>query len=118
MADGRLRAAGVRVYPVLLITADATRLPQPDTEPTDDEPAVLDTGGGTGIRFPWRLLAGGAPAHTFIAGGVRPDNVACLLAYRPWGIDLASGVESAPGIKQPAAMAALFASVAAARTEP
>lgn len=57
--------------------------------------------GGTGASFDWDLVAGrrgGVPA--ILAGGLNPDNVgAAIAAANPWGVDVASGVESAPGIK-------------------
>jgi phosphoribosylanthranilate isomerase len=57
--------------------------------------------GGTGHAADWELaseLAGQAPI--LLAGGLRPDNVALAVqAVRPWGVDTASGVESAPGLK-------------------
>lgn len=65
-------------------------------------------GGGSGRRFDWRLLGPRAPAHVFVAGGITPDNVAELLAHAPWGIDLSSGVESSPGIKDTRLLARLF----------
>jgi phosphoribosylanthranilate isomerase len=57
--------------------------------------------GGTGATFDWELVAGrrgGVPA--ILAGGLTPDNVGDAIAIaNPWGVDVASGVESAPGIK-------------------
>lgn len=57
--------------------------------------------GGTGATFDWELVAGrrgGVPA--ILAGGLTPDNVGEAIAIaNPWGVDVASGVESAPGIK-------------------
>jgi phosphoribosylanthranilate isomerase len=57
--------------------------------------------GGTGHLAPWELLAGFDPGVPLIlAGGLTPENVAEAIAVvRPWGVDVASGVESSPGIK-------------------
>ena len=59
--------------------------------------------GGTGHRAPWDLLAGFDPGVAVIlAGGLTPDNVAeAIRTVRPAGVDVASGVESAPGVKDP-----------------
>lgn len=63
--------------------------------------------GGTGHKAPWELLAGFDPGVPMIlAGGLTPENVAEAIAVvRPWGIDVASGVESAPGRKDAAKVA-------------
>lgn len=64
--------------------------------------------GGTGIKFDWSLAATtlfqDAQARKCIAaGGLTPENVAEAIAtLRPWGVDVASGVESAPGRKDAA----------------
>lgn len=57
--------------------------------------------GGTGHPAPWQLLAGFDPGvPVILAGGLTPENVAEAIALvRPWGVDVASGVESAPGRK-------------------
>ena len=50
-----------------------------------------------------------------VAGGLTPENVAdAVRALRPFAVDVASGVESAPGVKDPARMAALVAHAKAA----
>jgi phosphoribosylanthranilate isomerase len=62
--------------------------------------------GGTGKTLDWSQLAqhrsrlGGVPL--VLAGGLAPENVACAIAQvRPWAVDVASGVETAPGVKSP-----------------
>jgi phosphoribosylanthranilate isomerase len=104
-----LEAADLTVYRVHEMATDARELPALFPEPRDDRPAILDVrGGGTGRAFSWSLLAPRAPHGTFIAGGVRPDNVFALMRYRPYGIDLSSGVESSPGIKDPIKLRLFF----------
>lgn len=57
--------------------------------------------GGTGHTAPWNLLANHRPPVPLIlAGGLTPENVAeAIRVVRPFGVDVASGVESAPGRK-------------------
>lgn len=62
--------------------------------------------GGTGHTVDWSAAAGLvsrlAPLPLILAGGLRPENVAdAIRAVRPWAVDTASGVESAPGRKDP-----------------
>ncbi len=105
-------AAGFRVYRVFGMDEDSRALPVPDPPPSLTHPAILDVGGGgSGRRFDWALFGARAPEATFIAGGIRPGNVRELLSYQPYGIDLASGIESAPGVKDEAKLRALFEEV-------
>jgi len=57
--------------------------------------------GGTGTTFNWEIAARAAASHRIIlAGGLTPDNVAGAVAtVRPYAVDVSSGVESAPGVK-------------------
>jgi phosphoribosylanthranilate isomerase len=82
---------------------------------------LLDTSargrfGGTGVAFPWHLareVSEGTPV--LVAGGVNPENVAdALRESGAWGVDVSSGIEQSPGIKDPALMRRLFAEVGVA----
>jgi phosphoribosylanthranilate isomerase len=57
--------------------------------------------GGSGTTCDWSLAAAVArELSVVLAGGLGPDNVAeAVRAVRPWAVDVASGVESAPGVK-------------------
>jgi phosphoribosylanthranilate isomerase len=66
--------------------------------------------GGTGIPFDWNAarasIAVLTPLRLVVAGGLTPANVREAIAtLDPWGIDVASGVESTPGRKDPARLA-------------
>jgi phosphoribosylanthranilate isomerase len=67
--------------------------------------------GGTGQTFDWELVTQ-RRSHVplILSGGLTPENVAeGIAAVHPWGVDVASGVESAPGIKDPAKLEAFIA---------
>ncbi len=68
---------------------------------------------GSGQVFDWSL-AEGAPGgiRLVVAGGLNPDNVAAAIdKVRPWGVDVSSGVEIAPGRKDPARLRAFIDTV-------
>lgn len=78
---------------------------------------LLDTSGerpgGTGIPFDWDVLAGRTwPVPLILAGGLNAGNVGAAIArVRPSAVDVASGVESAPGIKDERRMKEFFEAV-------
>lgn len=75
--------------------------------------------GGTGHRADWRRAAALAASRpVLLAGGLTPDNIEdAIAAVRPFGIDVSSGVEHAPGIKDHVRVAALCAAVTRATRE-
>jgi phosphoribosylanthranilate isomerase len=58
--------------------------------------------GGTGASFSWELAAQARPyGPVILAGGLTPENVEAAIAQtRPYGVDVSTGVEHAPGIKE------------------
>ncbi|NNJ26325.1 phosphoribosylanthranilate isomerase [Alienimonas chondri] len=69
--------------------------------------------GGTGAKLDWHAVrdemdrVGDRLPPVVLAGGLTPDNVVeAVRIVRPWGVDVAGGVERAPGIKDPAKVAA------------
>jgi phosphoribosylanthranilate isomerase len=85
----------------------------------EDAPALLVDAsvkgayGGTGITADWKSAAELAKQiPLLLAGGLTPENVASAVRQvRPWGVDVASGVESTPGKKDPAKMKAFVNAV-------
>ena len=73
--------------------------------------AVAGARGGTGRTWDWDLAAQRrSPIPAILSGGLTPENVADgIAAVRPWAVDVASGVEAAPGIKDPAKAEAFVA---------
>ena len=62
--------------------------------------AYTESYGGAGVTAPWDLIAAGARRPFLLAGGLTPENVGeGIRATRPDGVDVASGVENRPGIK-------------------
>jgi phosphoribosylanthranilate isomerase len=73
--------------------------------------------GGTGTPFPWGLAAeAAAGSPVLVAGGIGPDNArAALERSAAWGVDVSSGVEASPGLKDVRLMEKLFIRVAESR---
>jgi phosphoribosylanthranilate isomerase len=86
--------------------AEDARNPHVDAVLVDSRTALAV--GGTGVAFDWveaqrTVFRDAQGLKRIAAGGLKPDNVAdAIAALRPWGVDVASGVEAAPGRKDPA----------------
>lgn len=71
--------------------------------------------GGTGERFDWAHVPSVEGRPLLLAGGLTPDNVGeAIRATRLWGVDVSSGIESAPGSKDVALMHRFVAAVRSA----
>jgi phosphoribosylanthranilate isomerase len=66
---------------------------------------------GSGELFDWRLAEGVVdPTRLIVSGGLRPENVGAAIEHlHPWGVDVASGVEASPGVKDPGKLRAFIA---------
>ena len=74
--------------------------------------------GGQGRTFDWSRIPRDLGRPVILAGGLKAENVGdAIRTVRPWSVDLASGVESSPGIKDAAKMRGFFAAVHAADAE-
>lgn len=67
--------------------------------------------GGAGVKFDWKLAREARTRfpriNIILAGGLNPDNVTTAIqTVQPWAIDVASGIEVGPGIKDPAKLSA------------
>ncbi|MFZ0829610.1 MAG: phosphoribosylanthranilate isomerase [Thermoplasmata archaeon] len=112
------------LVPSLPVPLSAASGPVPELPPAESYPRVhLDaTGGplpgGSGQRPDWEIcatLVQRAPGRKLIlAGGLNPENVGeALSAVGPWGVDVSSGVESSPGVKDLDRMRAFLSAVEA-----
>ncbi|MBB5780973.1 phosphoribosylanthranilate isomerase [Nonomuraea jabiensis] len=67
---------------------------------------------GSGQAWDWAAVRGRASGQWLLAGGLTPANVAeAIAAAAPWGVDVSSGVETAPGVKDPALIRAFLETV-------
>lgn len=73
------------------------------------------TSGGSGLAFDWSRVPEGLHRPLVLAGGIGVHNVGeAIAAVQPWAVDVSSGIESAPGIKDGERMQAFVAAVQAA----
>jgi phosphoribosylanthranilate isomerase len=112
----------LRILSVVHFGADAAQQAAALAADTNIDGILIDSRtatavGGTGIAFDWAsasqtLFRGNA--KMIAAGGLNPENVAEAIAtLRPWGVDVVSGVEAAPGRKDPAKVRAFIANARA-----
>ena len=89
---------GCQIWKAVAVTNEL-----PDLNYTADrillDSKVGNQSGGTGHSFDWSLLASLPKEKLMLAGGINPDNIADAVKVGCLGLDLNSGVESAPGIK-------------------
>jgi len=73
---------------------------------------------GSGEVFDWSMAEVPDGVRLILAGGLTPDNVAKAIAQvHPWGVDVATGVEASPGVKDPVKVRAFVAAVRAAEPD-
>jgi phosphoribosylanthranilate isomerase len=76
---------------------------------------LLDSGAGSGKTFDWEIVRkqlGQTQAQFIVAGGLNPENVGdAIRIFRPWGVDVVTGVEREPGRKDPKKLKAFVAAV-------
>jgi phosphoribosylanthranilate isomerase len=122
---GRIAAATTQPIWKAIAVASARDLGRLEVWPTDaillDAPSPQR--GGSGKQFDWKLAREARrryPARKFVlAGGLDPDNVGAAIAQiAPWCVDVATGVEAAPGVKDAHKIAAFVAAVRAADPRP
>ena len=110
------------LVPSVPIAPSGATSEEPKLPAAEDHPRVhLDAAGqplpgGSGTRPDWEVCARIVDAHPgrkfVLAGGLSPENVAEALAtVRPWGVDVSSGIERAPGVKDVEKMRAFVRAV-------
>jgi phosphoribosylanthranilate isomerase len=108
-------------WPVKVIQALRVKAGTPEEQcTTRADFRLLDTFhpglyGGTGNRLAADWLGGVDLSRTILAGGLTPENVAEAAALKPYAVDVAGGVESAPGVKDPAKLRSFIAHAKSSR---
>ncbi|GAA3694992.1 phosphoribosylanthranilate isomerase [Nonomuraea antimicrobica] len=79
----------------------------------DEDLLIVDAPhAGSGQPWDWAAVRGRPSGHWLLAGGLDPANVGeAIAAAGPWGVDVSSGVESAPGVKDSALIEAFLRAV-------
>jgi phosphoribosylanthranilate isomerase len=105
----KLASSGLRVFKAIPVRGGFAARMIAFAEKGEVDAVLLDTAavlrGGSGTSFDWRAVAEYMPAHggdirVIVAGGLTPLSVPhAIRILRPWGVDVASGVEREPGKK-------------------
>jgi phosphoribosylanthranilate isomerase len=116
-----LRAAGCHVPIIRAVSAGADladRLSEYRDESVLVDAPAGNLPGGTGQIWDWASLqACPRPRHLILAGGLNADNIReAVLRAKPDGVDVSSGVEQSPGVKDAARMAAFMAACTSFRS--
>lgn len=115
----------LRILRVVHFGPDATRQARAFAADSNVDAVLIDSRtatavGGTGIAFDWQearktIFTPSGTTKLVAAGGLNPANVAeAIRTLIPWGVDVASGVEAAPGRKDPSRVRAFLANARAA----
>jgi len=115
---GRPQGTPVRHYPVILAVSVDAALDLAGLRNIEANAVLLDAPhprlkGGTGRTIDWaKAREATRYIRVILAGGLTPENVGeAIRQVRPFAVDVASGVESAPGVKDPSKLRAFFAAV-------
>ena len=121
----RLQQEGIRFEKALPVsgTASLHELADFSTDTVLLDSSLADEFGGSGRTFPWQIARSFVEANphlrVVLAGGLTPENVAEAVALvRPFGVDVTTGVEAAPGRKDYRRLEAFIAAARAAEDLP
>jgi len=117
-----LRILGVLHFGPATVEQTASVLKDPSVDAILVDSRTATAAGGTGIAFDWKKAretlirtAETRARRIVVAGGLSPENVAeAIGTLAPWGVDVVSGVEAAPGRKDAAKVKAFVANARAA----
>ena len=109
---------GVRYLKAVAMGEGATALPRLRAYPRATGLLLDGHGlgelGGSGQRFDWSLMPKDLAQPLVLAGGLTAENVGeAIRVARPWGVDVSSGIEASPGIKDMAKMERFISAVRA-----
>ncbi len=102
-----LLGSGTEIWAASPVDREAA-LPRPGADRVLYDSVVDGRSGGTGRTFDWTQLAERPLDQAVVAGGLTPDNAGAAVRLGAFALDVSSGVEAAPGRKDPGKLAAFF----------